>query len=104
MLTEKKQYGFFTTLGDPPPGIAKDHTFPLFFWTPFLSWENLISKYFANGNNCVRRCGNSDDDAGWVGAQAVARACFLCIRNPQAAQHTVRSALVHSTLFNVHAP
>ena len=41
----KKQFGFFITLGDPPPGLVKDHTFPeIFFLNPSLNgycahWE-----------------------------------------------------------------
>ena len=36
ILFSKKQYGFFTTLADPPPpGLAKDHKKYGFFLEPF---------------------------------------------------------------------
>ena len=28
----KKGFGFFIILGDPPPGLVKDHTFAAFFF------------------------------------------------------------------------
>ena len=39
ILFSKKQYGFFTTLADPPPpGLAKDHKkYGFFFRNPSLS-------------------------------------------------------------------
>ena len=39
ILFSKKQFGFLTTLADPPPGLAKDHTFSQFFFETFPNFQ-----------------------------------------------------------------
>ena len=54
MLTEKKnkfanlRFGFLFTLGDPPPGLAKDHTFSGFFLAYSPNQDRF--QYSLNGN------------------------------------------------------
>ena len=55
----KKQYGFFTTLADPPPpGLAKDHKNTGFFFSdPFpyrLDWPRKKSQGWSNQHGCLQ--------------------------------------------------